>query len=192
MIATLLLQCGATSPYTAIDWSIAINVFINIGYWLLLVVVVYTLNIMLRQQLGQVPALLKIALLSIVGLMGVLTGVKIGLTSYVTWTQLNGYSSFGYRYGSFSYTAVQQFTTAYMSLYLVSVFAAGALALMSIMSLRSRRGPAGVSLVESLPTTNQLTVLQDLVGWVIALFLSMFFWVLIWVVSSKFEPTNYM
>jgi hypothetical protein len=157
MIATLLLACGTTDSYTAINWSIAINVFLNISQWLLLFVVVYTLNIMLRQQLGHVPMILKMALLFVVGLMGVLTCVKIGLTNYLNSMQLKGYSRYGY--GSISYLAVQHFNTAYISLYLVSVFAAGALALMSIMSLRSRRGPAGVSCVESLPNKNQLTVL---------------------------------
>jgi hypothetical protein len=132
IIATVLLQCEATEIYSIYRLQIPITIFINLSYWFLLFVVVFTLNSMLRQQLGHV------------GIMGALTAGKIGLSSYINWSQTEvGWSRSSYNRGLV--LTLQQYNVAYYSLYLVSVLVSGGLALMSIMSLRSRRSPAGVS-----------------------------------------------
>jgi hypothetical protein len=144
VIATVLLQCEATEIYNIYRLQIPITIFINLSYWFLLFVVVFTLNTMLRQQLGYTSAIYKGALIAIVGLMGALTCGKIGLSSYINWSRTEvGWSRSSYNRGLI--LTQQQYNAAYYSLYLVSVLVAGGLALMSITSLRSRRSPAGVS-----------------------------------------------
>jgi hypothetical protein len=144
IIATVLLQCEATEIYSIYRLQIPITIFINLSYWFLLFVVVFTLNSMLRQQLGHTSTIYKGALIAIVGIMGALTAGKIGLSSYINWSQTEvGWSRSSYNRGLV--LTLQQYNVAYYSLYLVSVLVSGGLALMSIMSLRSRRSPAGVS-----------------------------------------------
>jgi len=144
IVATVLQECGTTSFFSIYNWQIAITVFLNLSYWLLLFVVVFTLNTMLREQLGHTTAIYKYLLLAVMGVMGALTCAHIGLTSYIYWSQTEaGQSTRLYR--RVPYLASQQLRVAYYSLYLVSVLASGGLALLTIMSLRSRRSPAGVS-----------------------------------------------
>lgn len=150
VVASVLLQCRQTDFYSVYSWNIATTVFYNLSYTLLLFVVVYTLNMMLRQQLGHVSKILKIALLVIVVFMGAITCVRIGLRSYYNWTFMQGLnSSWSSRAARVQFMlAVQRFSMAWDALYLLSVLAAGALALMTIVQLRSRRSPAGVSCTE--------------------------------------------
>jgi len=171
VVASVLLQCRQTDFYSVYSWNIATTVFYNLSYILLLFVVVYTLNMMLRQQLGHVSKILKIALLVIVVFMGAITCVRIGLRSYYNWTFMQGLnSSWSSRAARVQFMlAVQRFSMAWDALYLLSVLAAGALALMTIVQLRSRRSPAG-----------------DLIGWVIALFLAMLFWIILIIVFAAF------
>jgi hypothetical protein len=145
IISTVLQQCGTTDPYSYYHWQIAIVIFLYIDYWLLLVVIVYSLNTMLRQQLDHPTAISKIVPAAIVGLMGPLTGAVAGLRAYILWAQTNRINWFS-RWDLYSLVEAQQkLQAAYYSLYLVSLLASGGLALMTIMSLRSTRKAAGVS-----------------------------------------------
>ena len=102
---------------------------------------------MLRAQLGHMATIFKVIFLAIVGVMAVLTCTLIGLQSYNNWTQTEAGSD-GYARPLLQETA--RFRVAYFTLYMLSVLASGALALMTIMSLRKSRSPAGVSLDVSL------------------------------------------
>lgn len=118
--------------------------------------------------------------------MGALTCVLIGLTSYITWVLSQSYLS--RRRSVYSLAlAVQKLQVAYYALYLVSLLVSGGLALKTIMSLRSRRHPTGVS--GDIRTCNfaSLTMLQDLIGWVIALFIAMIFWVVLTIVFAAWN-----
>ncbi|KAF2027895.1 hypothetical protein EK21DRAFT_70981 [Setomelanomma holmii] len=148
VISTVLQQCGTIGYYDYFNWAIAITVFAFLGYWLLLFVVVYTLNSMLRAQTGHRPVVFKIVTLAIVVLMGILTCTLIGMQSYNNWTQTEA----GYDTNADAIIwETARFRVAYYALYMLSVLASGALALITIIS-------------------------QDLIGWVIALTFVMFFW----------------
>lgn len=140
-IARVLQECDTISYYDWYDWQIPITIFGHLGLWALLFVVAYTLNAMLREQLGHFTAVFKIPCLAIVGIMGAITCAWVGVASYNYWTQ----TKTGFRQDAEPLFDVhQQLIVAYYSLYMVSVLAAGAIALMSILSLRSRKHPAGV------------------------------------------------
>ncbi|KAF2819822.1 hypothetical protein CC86DRAFT_334935 [Ophiobolus disseminans] len=172
IVATVLQECETTSYFSYYNWAIAISIFLNLGYWLLLFVVVFTLNTMLQAQLSHASNLYKYLLLAVVGLMAALTCGQIGFSSYINWSQTElGRSTRSYRH--VPYLVAQQYRAAFYSLYLVSVLASGALALKTILSLRSRRGPAG-----------------DLIGWVIALTISMVLWVILMLVFVAWYLQN--
>jgi hypothetical protein len=139
---------------------------------LLLVVVVWTLNTMLRAQLGHSTTVFKAIYIVIVAIMGALTCVLIGLACYNDWTQ----TQVGrVRYTVYLFDVEAKYRVAYHTLYLLSVLASGGLAVMTIMSLRSKRHPAG-----------------DLIGWVIALTAVMAFWVIIrLVMGAAYLNDNY-
>ncbi|KAH7091280.1 hypothetical protein FB567DRAFT_589176 [Paraphoma chrysanthemicola] len=164
MIRAILQQCGTIAYYDWYKWSIATNVFSYLAGWLLLFVVVFTLNSMLQNQKdGLIKTPVKIILLAIMMVMGLLTCAAIGLQSYVNYSQ-SDLGSYSTNY-ALLYATVK-LRTAYDALYMISVLAAGALALITILALRKRRSPAG-----------------DLIGWSIALTFVMVFWsivVLVW------------
>ena len=138
----MLSECQTGGPDTYAGINIAINIFFNIGYWLLLFVVIYVLNIMLRRQLGGPIAIFKVICLVIVGVMLALICGYIGVTCYNAWTV----SEAGL-FGDLEplYQEAAQLGTATNVLALVSILAGGGLALMTLFSLRSRQHPASVS-----------------------------------------------
>jgi hypothetical protein len=121
-------------------------VIIYIAYWLLLVVVVYSLNTMLRQQLDRPSAITKAIPAAIVVIMGVLSGALAGIRGYIYSEQPR--TLFRSLYDLLE--AQQKLTAAYYSLYLVSLLASGGLALNSIMTLRRTSKPTGVSRIINL------------------------------------------
>lgn len=144
IVATVLRECGTTDYFSYYSWAIAINIFYWIACFLLMFVVVYTLNTMLRAQLGHASAIYKYGLLAIMVILGLLTCGQIGFSSYINWTQTQSSNGFGFS-RDLPYEAAQQYRAAINAFYLVSILAAAALAFMTLMSLRSRRSPAGVS-----------------------------------------------
>jgi hypothetical protein len=103
---------------------------------------------MLRRQLDHCNAVFKIFTLAIVGVLGIIMSVVVGLGAY-----LNHSNKTRLVYGSRSLTdeyfniaeAYPKLQAAYYSLYLVAVITGGAVALLTILSLRRARKPAGVS-----------------------------------------------
>jgi hypothetical protein len=143
IIGTIVRQCTPINSFTG-GWEIAALVFYYLGYWLFLVVFVWTLNTMLRQQLGLISAVYKVSLIGLLGFMGALTCALIGLTSYLLWTQTEaGYQN--RRSALHLYYPQLRLRVVYYVFYMLSVLAAGGLALKTTFSLRSRKHPAGVS-----------------------------------------------
>jgi hypothetical protein len=147
VVSTVLQECRTTGYQSYYDFHIAILIFSFIGNYLLLVVVVYNLNSMLRRQVDHSNAIFKIVPLAIVGVMGILMCVLAGLGAYLNWSNKERLF-YGYRAEddlkiAEAYPKLQ---AAYYSLYLVSVLASGGLALMTILSLRRASKPGGVSL----------------------------------------------
>lgn len=136
IVATVLYQCGTTDYVSYYDWQIPINVFFRLSIWLLLVVFVWTLGTMLREQLRKLTIVYKTLFLAMVGLLGVLTCAQVGISSYNYWA-LGHYED--------TKPHIQEgIRTACYILDMIVVFIAGGLALMTIMSLRTIRHPAGV------------------------------------------------
>ncbi|KAJ4375161.1 hypothetical protein N0V83_002245 [Neocucurbitaria cava] len=165
LISLVLQECDATTNNdTYFSIYIATNVFWYLAFWLLLFIVVYVLNTMLRQHLGGATRVFNIVYLAIVGVMFALTAVQIGISSYNLWTQTDaGYDS----NSEMIVRPAEELRIAYNVLYLLSVLASGALALMTVFALRSRRHAAG-----------------DLLGWIIALYVVMLVWCIIGVVFA--------
>ncbi|KAF1848429.1 uncharacterized protein K460DRAFT_275791 [Cucurbitaria berberidis CBS 394.84] len=164
LIAAILQECDTINTDRYYSLLIATNVFWYLAYWLLLFVVVYVLNTMLRERLSGVTAVYKVIYIAILGVMFAITCGQIGLTCYNLWTQTEaGYDA----NADLIVHPAEQLRVAYSVLYLISVIASGALSLMTIATLRSRRHPVG-----------------DLQGWIIALIFSMVIWVLLSVVFA--------
>ncbi|OAL52110.1 hypothetical protein IQ07DRAFT_403499 [Pyrenochaeta sp. DS3sAY3a] len=156
LIAAVLQECGTADSSTYFGIYIATNIFYYLAYWLLLFVVVYTLNTMLREHLGGMTSVYKVIYIAILGFMFALTVAQIGISSYNLWTQTNG------GYDANAEPIIQPaegLRIAYIVFYLVSVLVSGALSLQAIFAMRSRRLPGG-----------------DLLGWVIALIFAMVLW----------------
>lgn len=147
IISTVLLQCGTTSTSSYYDWQIALVIFTYISYWLLLVVVVFNLNAMLRRQLdvGHSNIILKIIPLVILGIMGVLSCALAGISAYIDYT-LGASRRISTISGIYNVLSAQaKLRVAYYALYLVSELLSGGLALMTIFSLRKAGKAGGVS-----------------------------------------------
>lgn len=169
----MLQECGTADSSTYFGIYIATNIFYYLAYWLLLCVVVYILNTMLREHLGGMTRVYKVIYIAILGFMFALTVAQIGLSSYNLWTQTNaGYDA---NAEPVIYPA-EGLRIAYIVLYLVSVLVSGALSLQAIFAMRSRRLPGGVSPLYTPFPCKSLTPTQDLLGWVIALIFAMVLW----------------
>jgi hypothetical protein len=172
IIATVVRECGTIEDYEYYDFVIAINIFTNIGYYLLLCVTVYGVNSLLRKSLGTGQGLYKMLTLFIVVVMGLLTGAYIGLSSYTSW-QSGDYSR---RRGVYLGMHLLRLMVAYYALYLVSAVASGALALFTLNQLRRKHAPVGVcDATRAHVTLSLLTASQDFILWVSLLTFCMFF-----------------
>jgi hypothetical protein len=148
---------------------VAIVIFSYLFYWLLFVVVVFTLNSMLQTELNHSKSIFKTLLLLIVGLMGLLSVALASITAYINYESPR--SDFYYEdYGDLRTVidASVKLRAAYYALYLVSLLASGGLALATLLSLRKER-KAG----------------SGLVGWVIVLIAAMLLWVIIILINSS-------
>jgi hypothetical protein len=141
---------------------------------------------MLQKQLGRSTTIFKAILLGIVGVLGALTCVIMGMICYFNWTQSQPYRH-RYRTVYSILSALQQIRVAYVSLYLLSVVVSGSFSLKTIMSLRSRRNPAGVSYNIQTYDLALLTIVQDLVGWIVALIISMVLWTVLTIVFAAWN-----
>jgi hypothetical protein len=154
---------------------VAITLFDHLTYWLLFVVVVFSLNMMLQQQLSHPKAVFKIIILVIIGVIGLLTCALAGMGAYINYTSPRA----SYYWGSSAdlssiIDAQRKLRVAYFSLYLASLLASAGLALATILSLRRERKAAG-----------------DLIGWIIALTVAMLLWVIITLVTSTWTLEHF-
>jgi hypothetical protein len=119
-----------------------LDIFTSIGQYLLLVVVVWGVNELLRDQLGNSPSYFRIVYYVVLGFMGMFTLGYIGFQSYNFWSV----STAGQDAGAETYGLEEvKVEIAYFVFYLLSVFVAGAMAIMSVLSMRSRNYATGVS-----------------------------------------------
>ncbi|CAI6335051.1 unnamed protein product [Periconia digitata] len=143
IITVVLAECGVSAYMTPLYLSIVYSLFFRLGTFLLLCVVVWSINSMLRERLSRkgqlgIHKMVPIALLAI---MGVLTAVYIGISSYLVWASgqfdSDGYD--GYRLRTQKLRLVlPKLYQAYVALYIVSLAVGYGLALHSIFALRSR------------------------------------------------------
>ncbi|KAF1942506.1 hypothetical protein EJ02DRAFT_454198 [Clathrospora elynae] len=154
LISTVLMECSTTDIPTYYDLTTTSNVFYSLGTWELLFVVVYTLNTMLRKHIGGLTTVFRVVFIAIVGVMFLVICGQTVLSAY----NLAALSESYYR-GHDRHVFIEaqkKLGLAETVLYLLSVVASGGLSLMAIFAMRSRRLPGG-----------------DLIGWVVALTVSM-------------------
>lgn len=138
----MLRECKTTDDNSYYSWFIAWTVFRELGLYLLLVVVFYGVNDLLRNHLGSNPGLFKILYGIVLGIMGVLTAAYLGLECYNLWLLTDdGMDSDQERH----IWEELRLAIAYYVLYLIVVIAGGALSIVSIVSMRSRRLNTNVS-----------------------------------------------
>ncbi|KAF9695004.1 hypothetical protein EKO04_006794 [Ascochyta lentis] len=148
------INTGADDYY---KWNIASTIFHGLHTILFLFAVIWTLNTMLRKQLGHNPSALRMGLVAILIVLGSLNIAYIVMYCYISWM------SIGYRYPrNFNFIAVLYIDIAFSSVYLASTLASAALSLLAVRSLKTKR-VAGNSLML----------------WVSVLYLSMFVYSLI-------------
>lgn len=138
------------------DMRIALLIFYDISLFLLLVVAFWTLNMMLRKQLGHTPAALKVALGIDLAVLGIILLPVIVLTSY-------GYYFIGrqdYRFYEANVTYILLAATymglAFKGVTIISVLGSGALSLIAGRSLKKKHMANTVSseLVFSIASTD--------------------------------------
>lgn len=101
---------------------------------------------MLLKQLERSNAIFKIVPAVLTGFMGLLTVGLLGLRAYMYSEQKDRLLGLPNRSTYIKLVeAHQKYTAAYFSLYFVTIIASGALALMTILSLRKARKAGGVS-----------------------------------------------
>jgi hypothetical protein len=139
---------SSTGYYTYYSWAIAFGIFFKLANYFLLVVTVWSVNMLLRERLNAKRSLYKTVCLVILGVMGALTAAYIGLDAYNTWTV----TPEGRSVRDSLADQETQLAVAYWVLFLVSVLAAGAMAVVSLLSLRSKQAPIGVRALPPTPS----------------------------------------
>ncbi|KAF2796596.1 hypothetical protein K505DRAFT_359177 [Melanomma pulvis-pyrius CBS 109.77] len=167
IVATMLQECRTTDFRSFYQWAIAFLLFFRLSNFLLLVLVVYNVNDLLRQLHGHNPSYFKFIYGFILAIMGALTCGLVGIQCYNA--SVSAYVSSGPSLGD----AEIRLRLAYYVLYLVSILAAGALAAATVVSMRARGTPRG-----------------NLTGWTIALMFSMFLWTLFTVIEYASNFTD--
>ncbi|KZL87960.1 hypothetical protein CI238_12565 [Colletotrichum incanum] len=158
-ISLLLRECEVGSYYDFYYWAIAVNILIGIGNWLLLFVIVWTLNTMLQEHLGYRMNACKVICIVIIAVTGMLTCARIGLNSYNLWTVPEYWLP---SETEILYDAYPKLNVAYWGFYLLSTITSGVFSLITTISLKSRR-----------------FLSSRLLGWIVTLLISNVIWVLL-------------
>jgi hypothetical protein len=140
VLTQTLQQCGQANLSSFYSLQIVITIFYGMGYWSLLVVVVWTLTSMLRERLDRKWKLSRAICLATVVFMGLFTCVNIGLQCYNLWLNTMG--------GLYSrqpalFEEQLRVGLAYWVLYLASILVAGALVLLAMQPVRSKHASGG-------------------------------------------------
>lgn len=142
-LSTTLVACEATNDRTSFyDWNVANSVFYGVTTFLLLFVVIYTLNTMLRKHLGHSPSALKVVAGLALFVLGGLLVPYIVIQCYLSW-----------QYRDISKTPdikIDVFATRYISLafdgmFLICVLGFGALSIRTARSIKKKYGTSNVS-----------------------------------------------
>ena len=135
-----LLVCEATgnsTTQTAYDMQSALLVFDSLSTFLLLFVAIWTLNNMLRKQLGHTSAMLKIILMIDLAILGalllVITVLAIYSYHYLVRTIYESPANIGT-----ILSATQYITLAFNAVVVVSILGSGALSLVAARSLKKK------------------------------------------------------
>lgn len=127
---------------------IATTVFYGIQTFLFLFVVIYTLNTMLRKQLGHNPTSLKVVLLVILFVLGSILLSYIVLNSYIQWWFSREYNSRDYsNIPDTELMATNYLGLAFDCVFLISIIGSGALSLVAANSLKRKHVAGSVSLL---------------------------------------------
>ena len=118
----------------------------------MLFVVIWTLNFVLRKQLGHRPLALRVTLLVDLFILGSLLAAFVSLVCYQDWLSIQelqgNYDAYP---GNYNWMASGYLQLTFWALYLVSILASGTLSLLTVRSLEKRNLARGVS-----PTFQQL------------------------------------
>ncbi|KAJ4366527.1 hypothetical protein N0V95_000193 [Ascochyta clinopodiicola] len=124
------VNAGSNDIY---GWIIANQVFYGLETIMLLFVVLWTLNTMLRKQLGHNPSALRMSLIAVLAILGVLNAVSVILYCYTSWLNMGYYRSY-----DFNYAAVYYVDLTFWCVYLASILASAALSLLAGRSLGTK------------------------------------------------------
>jgi voltage-gated potassium channel Kch len=172
IIDILLVECDTFANF----WDhykilVPVIIFAYLAYFLLLVMVVYNVNDLLRQQHGHNPSYVKYIYGSTLVVVG---GVTVGLIVLECWSYFNNFVFAGPR-----------IRLAFYVLYMLAVIIASVMAAATIFSMRSRGTSNRVSSPSYLsPSCTPLTRSQNLITWTGAVMFSMLFWIILSVAQS--------
>lgn len=124
------------------SWNIAGTVFYGMHAFLLLFVVIYILNTMLRKQLGHNPSGLKNALGLILLVMGGLLLSYVAIQCYLYNAQMDLYR--GYTI-AIDYSSPVYIGLAFDALVIISMLFSGALSIIAARSLKKTYNTSNVS-----------------------------------------------
>lgn len=174
-ISSTLSACRVTSNTAELyNWSIASMVFYALQTFLLLWVVIFTLNIMLRKQLGASTSALELVFGVVLFVLGALLLTYTVLTCYIYYYGVRSFNRYYYWNNGFNYMSAAYVGLAFVCVYLVSISGSGILAILGARSLKKKHG-APSSLVVGITL---LTVF-------------LFIYVLLDVVTSAMALSNY-
>jgi hypothetical protein len=126
------------------NWNIASMVFYGLQTFLFLFVVIYTLNIMLRKQLGASTSALKIVLGLDLFVLAALLLTYVVMTCYIYYWNIRSFYGY-YRSDWFNWVATNYVSLAFACVYLISILGSGVLALLSTRSLKKKHSAGSVS-----------------------------------------------
>ncbi|KAF6791646.1 hypothetical protein CSOJ01_14331 [Colletotrichum sojae] len=187
-ISRLLQECQVGSHDGVYYWQIAIDIFSGVGNWLLLFVVVWTLNKILREHLGYHSTVSTIIFMALLVFMGLLTAARIVLGSYNSWayTIISPDS-----YTSMLWEAAEKLCIVYWVFYLSSTIVSLSFSLSAIASMKSKHLDGAVS-HSYFDGDAKTDLLQRLLGWVIGLLITMVLWIIFVIVSVASDLTGFI
>ena len=139
MVGYIMYQCNALPYDHSYNMDIASTLFYYLAVWLLLFVVVFTLNMLLREHLGVPTAAFKVILFILVGVLAAVTIVKVVVECYTLWT----YTSAGYHLTT-PQRATEAVRVVYTTIVLCCILISGGLSAKTVLSMRARRHVGGV------------------------------------------------
>lgn len=152
MATGIIAQCDISrNTYYILVLVYSVTGFL--GDWLLTFVMVFTLNKVLREHLGNFSIANKYSLLVVMGLVAAVSIAQLAVSCYNIWTVTDA----GY-YKNALYEPAERLRVAWAAICLAATLAGGAFAITTIRAMRSRRHACGVSLLSHSPRLRPLTI----------------------------------